>query len=154
MRELVYYVAVSLDGYIAGPGGECDAFLAQGDHAPVVFEEYADALPGQAHAALGITPPRTRFDTVVMGWNTLRPALDDIEARLDGLTALRARPAGTIRITANRTAARGILYPKVARLMAEYPDIRVEISVEQSFVDIVEDASTPACGSARAWSAT
>ena len=58
---------------------------------------------------------------------TLRPALDEIEARLDGLTALRARPAGTIRITSNRAAARDILYPKVARLMADYPDIRVEI---------------------------
>ena len=69
---------------------------------------------------------------------TLRPALDEIEARLDGLAALRARPAGTIRITANRAAAHEILYPKVARLMADYPDIRVEISVDQSFVDIVE----------------
>ena len=69
---------------------------------------------------------------------TLRPALDEIEARLDGLTALRARPAGTIRITSNRAAARDILYPKVARLMADYPDIRVEISIDQSFVDIVE----------------
>ena len=69
---------------------------------------------------------------------TLRPALDEIEARLDGLTALRERPAGTIRVTSNRAAARDILYPKVARLMADYPDIRVEISVDQSFVDIVE----------------
>ena len=31
MRELVYYVAVSLDGAIAGPGGETDTFLAAGD---------------------------------------------------------------------------------------------------------------------------
>ena len=54
------------------------------------------------------------------------------------MTALRARPAGTIRITSNRAAARDILYPKVARLMADYPDIRVEISIDQSFVDIVE----------------
>jgi DNA-binding transcriptional LysR family regulator len=69
---------------------------------------------------------------------TLRPAFDDIEARLDGLTALRARPAGTIRITANRTAAHEVLYPKIARLMTDYPDIRVEVSVDQSFVDIVE----------------
>ena len=70
---------------------------------------------------------------------TLRPALDEIEARLEGLTALRARPAGTIRISSNRSAARDILYPKLARLMADHPDIKVEISVEQSFVDIVEE---------------
>jgi DNA-binding transcriptional LysR family regulator len=69
---------------------------------------------------------------------TLRPAFDEIEARLDRLAALRARPAGTIRLTSNRTAARDILYPKIARLMSEYPDIKVEVSVDQSFVDIVE----------------
>lgn len=76
MRELVYYVAVSLDGYIADPEGGFGAFLVEGDHAPVVFEEYADALPVHALTALGIEPPRTRFDTVIMGWNTLTPALD------------------------------------------------------------------------------
>jgi DNA-binding transcriptional LysR family regulator len=69
---------------------------------------------------------------------TLRPALDEIEARLDDLSAMRARPAGSIRITANRSAARAILYPKLAPLMAEHPDIRVELSVDQAFVDIVE----------------
>ncbi|WP_340538844.1 dihydrofolate reductase family protein [Nocardioides sp. GXZ039] len=76
MRELVYYVAVSLDGYIADPAGGFDAFLVEGDHASVVFGEYADALPAHAHAALGIEPPGTRFDTVIMGWRTLQPALD------------------------------------------------------------------------------
>ncbi|MFO1107154.1 MAG: LysR substrate-binding domain-containing protein [Amaricoccus sp.] len=52
----------------------------------------------------------------------------------------RASPrcAGRIRITANRRAAQAILYPKVARLMAAYPEIEVEISVDQAFVDIVE----------------
>jgi DNA-binding transcriptional LysR family regulator len=71
--------------------------------------------------------------------STLRPAFDEIEARLDRLAALRARPAGTIRLTSNRTAARDILYPKIVRLMAEYPDIKVEVSVDQSFVDIVQE---------------
>jgi DNA-binding transcriptional LysR family regulator len=69
---------------------------------------------------------------------TLRPALQEIEARLEGLAALRGRPAGTLRITSNRNAAHAILYPKIVRLMAEYPDIKVEVSVDQAFVDIVE----------------
>lgn len=75
MRKLIYYVAVSIDGYIADPTGGFDAFLVEGDHASVVFGEYADALPAHVHAALGIQPPKTRFDTVIMGWNTLTPAL-------------------------------------------------------------------------------
>jgi dihydrofolate reductase len=76
MRALVYYVAVSIDGFIADPAGGFDAFPVEGDHSPVVFDEYADALPAHALRALGVTPPRTRFDTVIMGWNTLVPALE------------------------------------------------------------------------------
>jgi dihydrofolate reductase len=76
MRNLSYYVAVSIDGYIADPTGGFDAFLMEGDHAPVIFGEYADALPAHVHAAMGTEPPKTRFDTVIMGWNTLTPALD------------------------------------------------------------------------------
>lgn len=76
MRELVYYVAVSIDGFIADPSGGFDAFALQGDHMEVVLGEYADALPGHVLAAVGVRAPATRFDTVVMGWNTLKPALD------------------------------------------------------------------------------
>jgi dihydrofolate reductase len=76
VRDLVYYVAVSIDGYIADPAGRYEAFLTDGDHTSVIFGEYADALPAHAHAALGTEPPRTRFDTVIMGWNTLTPALE------------------------------------------------------------------------------
>ncbi|WP_291057105.1 dihydrofolate reductase family protein [Herbiconiux sp.] len=70
MRPLTYYVAVSLDGFIAAPDGDFSAFLAEGDHMPALLSDYADALPGVALDAFGIEPPRTRFDTVLMGWNT------------------------------------------------------------------------------------
>lgn len=76
LRELVYYVALSIDGYIADPSGGFNAFLAEGDHTSFMFDDYADALPAHAHSALGIEPPKTRFDTVIMGWNTLTPALE------------------------------------------------------------------------------
>ena len=36
---------------------------------------YPDTLPGHVHEALGIAPTGTRYDTVVMGWNTCAPAL-------------------------------------------------------------------------------
>jgi len=75
MRDLVYYVAVTIDGFIADRSGRFDAFLVEGDHEQVVFGEYADALPGHVHEARGTRPPGTRFDTVIMGWNTLAPAL-------------------------------------------------------------------------------
>jgi DNA-binding transcriptional LysR family regulator len=68
---------------------------------------------------------------------TVRPAFDDIDARLAALGELRARPAGTIRITSGENAAETILWPAVARLLPDYPDIRVEVAVEQGLTDIV-----------------
>ncbi|SFB09099.1 DNA-binding transcriptional regulator, LysR family [Rhizobium sp. NFR07] len=70
---------------------------------------------------------------------TLRPAINDIRSRIDALSAMRQRPGGTIRITSSRLPAQAILMPKVKRLMADYPDINVEISVEQKFVDLVSE---------------
>jgi len=68
---------------------------------------------------------------------TLRPALDEIGAELNSLSELRDKPAGTIRITAGEHAAATILWPALERLLPSYPDINVEISVDQGLTDIV-----------------
>lgn len=70
---------------------------------------------------------------------TLRPALDDIDDKLAALSELRDRPAGTVRITAGTHAARAVLWPVVNKLVAEHPDINVEINSEGGFVDIVSE---------------
>lgn len=70
---------------------------------------------------------------------TLGPALDEIDSGLAQLSALREKPVGTIRISASDHAARAILWPKLAALLPDYPDIHVEISVDSGFVDIVAE---------------
>ncbi len=70
MRELVYFVAVSLDGFIASPQGTWEAFPMEGDHMQALIGEYTDTLPGHALQALGCKADGSRFDTVLMGWNT------------------------------------------------------------------------------------
>lgn len=67
MRELIYYVAVSMDGYIAGPDGQFDAFLMEGDHMQGINEGYADTIPTAFAASLGLDQSGGRFDTVLMG---------------------------------------------------------------------------------------
>lgn len=76
MRELTYYVAVTLDGFIAAPDGDASAFPVEGDHMAVLLEQYTDTIPSHVQAAVGIEADRSRFDTVVMGWRTYTPALD------------------------------------------------------------------------------
>ncbi|KSB88918.1 LysR family transcriptional regulator [Caulobacter vibrioides] len=70
---------------------------------------------------------------------TLAPRLEEIEQALAALSDLRERPAGTIRITAGEHAAQTILQPGLARLLPDYPDIRVEVIVDYGLVDIVAE---------------
>jgi dihydrofolate reductase len=80
-RRLVYLVAVSLDGFIAGPDGDTSAFPLEGDHIDMLVRDYTDTLPAPAQAAFGVQARNDRFDTVVMGWATyeigLRAGLAD-----------------------------------------------------------------------------
>jgi len=68
---------------------------------------------------------------------TLGPRFEEIGTELAALSELREKPAGTIRITATEYAADAILLPKLARLLRDYPDIKVEIAVEHGLTDIV-----------------
>jgi len=70
---------------------------------------------------------------------TVGPRLDEIEAELTALSALREKPAGTIRITAGEHAADAALWPAIARLLPDYPDIRIEIIIDYGLTDIVAE---------------
>lgn len=65
--------------------------------------------------------------------------LDEIDAELDSLTALRDKPAGTVRITCGEHVLESILMPKLTPLLREYPDIALEFDVHYGFRDIVAD---------------
>jgi DNA-binding transcriptional LysR family regulator len=69
----------------------------------------------------------------------IAPYYEGIETELAALTELRDKPAGTIRITATEYAAVSILWPKLAQLLPDYPDIKVEISINYGLVDIVAE---------------
>ena len=64
---------------------------------------------------------------------------DEIEAELDALTELRDKPAGTVRITSGDHVLQTTLLPKLAPLLLEYPDVKVEFDVNYGFRDIVAD---------------
>src|SRR4029079_13759586 len=66
---------------------------------------------------------------------TIGPRFDEIEAELAALSELRDKPAGTIRITTGIHAAETVLWPAFAKLLPDYPDIKIELSVNAGFVD-------------------
>jgi LysR family transcriptional regulator, regulator of peptidoglycan recycling len=71
--------------------------------------------------------------------DTLAPALSNLDATLAGLTALREKPSGTIRITSVEHAAEAFLYPALRTLLPAYPDIKVEIVLGYGLVDIAAE---------------
>ena len=68
---------------------------------------------------------------------TVGPRFDEIDAELAALRELREKPAGSIRINAPGHAAKTVLWPALARLLPDYPDIAVEIVVDNALTDIV-----------------
>jgi DNA-binding transcriptional LysR family regulator len=67
----------------------------------------------------------------------LGPALSEVEAALDAVNGFRDRPAGTLKLNVPVSAARLVLPDIVAPFLAAYPDIRLEVITEESFVDVL-----------------
>lgn len=107
MRKLTYFVASTVDGYIAGPEGQFDFFPFEGDHVTALLEDFPETLPVHLREQLGVPTVQKRFDTVIMGRRTYQPALSlglrDPYAPLRTFVFSRSLPPsheGNVRVTA------------------------------------------------------
>lgn len=71
--------------------------------------------------------------------HAIGPHVEGIEEGLAALGVLRETPSGTIRISTTEFAANTILIPKLAALLLRYPDIKVEVRIDDRLVDIVAE---------------
>ncbi|MGO7389086.1 LysR family transcriptional regulator [Rhizobium ruizarguesonis] len=67
----------------------------------------------------------------------LGPALSEVESALDVVNGFRDRPAGALRLNVPVSAARLVLPAIVPPFLAAYPDIRLEVITDESFVDVI-----------------
>lgn len=74
MRKLVYYIATTVDGFIARENGAFDFFPMTGEHLPYIAREYPETIPTHLREALGAHGANRHFDAVVMGRETYAPA--------------------------------------------------------------------------------
>ena len=65
----------------------------------------------------------------------LEPRIDELERELESLIQLNGAPSGNIRLSAGEHAARSLVWPKLKSFLREYPEINVELVVDNGFVD-------------------
>lgn len=69
----------------------------------------------------------------------LRPVLDSFEAAVESINAFRDKPAGHLRLTVPRPAAKMLIEPILSKFLARYPAISLEIVTDSALTDIVRD---------------
>ncbi|MBD2162807.1 dihydrofolate reductase [Calothrix membranacea FACHB-236] len=77
MRELKYYVACTVDRFIAREDGSFDFFLMEGEHVADLLEKFPETIPVHFRDKLGITAENQYFDAVVMGRRTYEVGLKE-----------------------------------------------------------------------------
>jgi DNA-binding transcriptional LysR family regulator len=70
---------------------------------------------------------------------SLAPRVAEIEAEIAALMAFRDKPAGRIRITLSDHALNSVVWPKLRPVLSHYPDIKLELNIDNGFRNIVED---------------
>lgn len=70
---------------------------------------------------------------------TITPRIAEIEDEIAALTALREKPSGSIRLTLSDHALESVVWPKLKPVLGAYPDISVELILDNTFRNIVEE---------------
>lgn len=70
---------------------------------------------------------------------TLAPRIAEIEGEIAALSELRDKPSGTVRLTLSEHALESVVWPKLESVLRDYPDITVELSLDNMFRNIVEE---------------
>lgn len=72
-------------------------------------------------------------------YQSLSPHLQEIEQEISALRDSRERPAGNIRLTAAEHSMNTVLWPRLKPFMQQYPDINIEVIVDNALTDIVDE---------------
>lgn len=70
-------------------------------------------------------------------FESLAPRFEEIDADLAEVVGLSDKPRGTVRITATDYTANAVLWPKLSKILADYPDLKIEIITDYGLTDIV-----------------
>lgn len=134
LNDLVAFVTVAREGSFTRAAAVLGVSQSALSQAIKALEERLDIrLLTRSTRSVSPTPAGERL------LRAIGNRFDEIEAELYALTALRDKPAGSVRITSGDHVLRTILLPKLLPVMQHYPDIHIEFDVSYGFRDIVAD---------------
>ena len=133
-NELIWFLAVAEDKSFTRAAARLNVAQSTLSHAIKQLE---------ARMGLRLLTRTTRSVATTEAGERLRlsmaPRIHEIETEIEALMGYRDRPAGTVRITLSDHAMDSVVWPKIAPVLREYPDIRLELSIDNGFRNIVED---------------
>jgi DNA-binding transcriptional LysR family regulator len=135
--------ALNLPGLTAFAAiAEHGSFVAAARHLGLSTPSVSQALRGlEERLGVRLLNRTTRSVTLTEAGGALlaqvRPALDQLQGAIEAVNVFRDRPAGTLRLAANGLAADAIVLPVASDFMAEYPDIKLDITVIDGPIDVV-----------------
>ncbi|TDR15009.1 LysR family transcriptional regulator [Marinomonas communis] len=133
-NDLLAFVTVAKEGSFTKAAGLLGVSQSALSHTVRGLEERLDVR--LLHRTTRSVSPTTAGQKLL---ESIAPRLAEIDYHLEMVNEFKSRPAGTLRITAAEHAMYAYLWPKVKALLLDYPDINIEISLNNSFVDIVAD---------------
>lgn len=134
LNDLLAFVTVAREGSFTRAGALLGVSQSALSQAIKALEERLEIrLLTRTTRSVSSTPAGERL------LHAIGHRFDEIETELDALTALRDKPAGSVRITSGDHVLRTILLPKLLPVMHRYPDIRIEFDVSYGLRDIVAD---------------
>ena len=83
--------------------------------------------------SVGLTEAGTRF------LSRVKPAMQGVREAFASLSELRDHPAGLLRLTLPRLGYESVVGPRLPEFLARYPEIDLELSIDDAFVDVVKD---------------
>ncbi|MCZ3379231.1 LysR family transcriptional regulator [Rhizobium sp. AG207R] len=133
-NELLVFLAVAEERSFTKAAAKLGTSQSTLSHAVKKLEERLGMrLLARTTRSVGLTEAGERLQ------QSLSPRIAEIEADIEALTVYRERPAGTVRITLSNHAMESVVWPKLSSILADYPDIKLELSVDGSFRNIVAD---------------
>ena len=134
LNDLLAFVTVAREG----------SFTRAAAHLGVTQSALSQTVSGlEKRLEIRLLARTTRSVSLTSAGERLMQAIghrfDEIETELDALTALRDKPAGTVRITCGDFVLRTVLLPRLTPMLLEYPDINIEFDINYGFRDIVAD---------------